>query len=237
MATGFHGLLGALVIVSCTIAQAAVIYFIAARAGVVSLRTLPGVIEFTKYSGFILASCTLVGAVVGVVATVTIVKLKACSNVAEYLGFSLPNSRQFIGWFVALIASFGLSIINSPNEPIIPDFMLRTYASLQSPWILWLAFLVAAPVFEEIFFRGFLISGLSAPALQWPGAVVASAIIWALMHVQYDTRGVVTIFLFGLFLGLARVKTVSIILTMLLHSFSNFIATAQTVIRLHHIFA
>lgn len=228
---------GLLVIALCGVAQAAVIYLIAARTGVVSLKTLPAVIEFTKYSGFILAWCSLVGAVVGVIATVAIVKLKSGSDLTEYLGLTFPGWRQLVQWFVVLILFFGLPVVSSPGEPISPDYMLRTYSSMHSHWLLWLAFLIAAPAFEEIFFRGFLIQGLSASALQWPGAVAVSAIAWALMHVQYDRRAVTIILLYGLFLGVARVKTGSTIVTMVLHAFLNLVATVQTVIRFHHIFA
>jgi membrane protease YdiL (CAAX protease family) len=142
-------------------------------------------------------------------------------------------------WFLIILGfvvfSDGLSILI--GKPIVPEFMSKTYASLNSPWILWMALLVAAPLSEELFFRGFLIKGLSASLLRWYGAVILSSAAWAIVHQQYDLYGMVTIFSLGLILGVARVKTGSIILTMFLHSFCTLIAIAETLIHLRRMSA
>jgi membrane protease YdiL (CAAX protease family) len=164
--------------------------------------------------------------------------LKRGSNIREYLGLNLPNKRQFVSWFLIVLAfvilSDGLSFLI--GEPIVPEFMSKTYDSLNSPWILWLALLVAAPLSEEVFFRGFLIKGLSASVVRWYGAVIISSAAWAAIHLQYDLYGVAMIFVLGLLLGAARVKTGSVILTMVLHSFTNFEATVEVVIHLRRLF-
>jgi hypothetical protein len=92
--------------------------------------------------------------------------------------------------------------------------------------------LVAAPLFEELFFRGFLITGLSASALRWYGAVIISSAMWAVIHVQYDLYGMGTVLVLGFILGTARIKSGSVILTMLLHSFTTLVATGEVVIYL-----
>ena len=170
--------------------------------------------------------------------TVIAVKLKRGSDLKTYLGITLPNKRQFFQWFVATIVFILVSDCVSffLGKPIVPEFMIKTYTSLKSPWILWLALLLAAPLFEELFFRGFLIKGLSASVLHWYGAVVLSSAAWAGIHLQYDLYGITVIFLLGLILGTAGVKTGSSILTMFLHSFCSFVATAETMIHLGRIF-
>jgi uncharacterized protein len=191
-----------------------------------------------QYDGVLLSICTFAAAVTGSSMTIIAVKLKHGSDLKTCLGITLPNKRQFFQWFVAI----GVFILVSDcvsfflGKPIVPEFMARTYGSLESPWMLSLALLLAAPLFEELFFRGFLIKGLSASILRWYGAVIFSSAAWATIHQQYDLYGITTIFALGLILGTARVKTGSTILAMFLHSFCSLVAIAETIIYLHRLF-
>ena len=96
--------------------------------------------------------------------------------------------------------------------------------------MLWLAVSVIAPVVEEITFRGFLYRGWVGP-LRPGGAVVATALLWALLHVQYDVFDMVQIFVLGLALGYIRWRSGSTLLTILLHMLNNVIAMIETAIR------
>jgi len=93
-----------------------------------------------------------------------------------------------------------------------------------------LALLVAAPIFEELFFRGFLLSGFSRTFLQPGGAVVVTSLAWSSIHVQYDVYGILTIFASGVILGFARLKTNSTLTTIIMHALMNLIATVETII-------
>ena len=108
-----------------------------------------------------------------------------------WINFSKKTATFF--WLIVLIVFIGLSEAISIllGKPTTPEFMVKAYSSLASPWILWVALLVAAPLFEELFFRGFLITGLSASALRWYGAVIISSAMWAVIDVQYDLYGMV----------------------------------------------
>src|SRR5437868_5079769 len=147
-------------------------------------------------------------------AVIIVVKLKRGSKLSDYLGLIFPKRRQLLFWLLVLIAFIGLSDVISIllGKPTTPEFMVKAYSSLASPWILWVALLVAAPLFEELFFRGFLIKGLSASALRWYGAVIISSVMWAAIHIQYDLYGMATILVLGFILGTARIKSGSIIL-------------------------
>ena len=71
--------------------------------------------------------------------------------------------------------------------------------------------------------------------LRWYGAVIISSVMWAAIHIQYDLYGIGTILVLGFILGTARIKSGSIILTMLLHSFTNLVATAEVAIHLRNL--
>ena len=232
LATILWGLLIAFVIV---ITQSATAIGYALTKGILPSSQVPAVVTKLQYDGLLLSICTFTSAVVCWSATLVVIKLKWGSRIKEYLGLVLPTKRQVLVWFLAVfgfvVLSDGLTFL--VGKPIVPEFMSKAYTSLSSPWILWVALLVAAPLSEELFFRGFLIKGLSASALRWYGGVLISSAAWSLIHFQYDIYGVATIFVLGLIFGAARVKTGSTILTMILHSFTNLAATIEVVIKLH----
>jgi membrane protease YdiL (CAAX protease family) len=101
--------------------------------------------------------------------------------------------------------------------------------------LLWLAIVVAAPVAEEFIFRGFLFTGLRGLGLSgWRNlaAVVATAGVWAGIHFQYDAFGVASVFLGGLLLGYARLRTGSLWLCIVLHAIMNLVATVEVEVML-----
>jgi membrane protease YdiL (CAAX protease family) len=85
-----------------------------------------------------------------------------------------------------------------------------------------------------LFFRGFLIKGLAESRLRWQGAVLISSGLWSVIHVQYDAYYMSAVFVLGLILGTARVKTGSTLLAFLLHSFVNLAATVEVAVILRH---
>ena len=93
---------------------------------------------------------------------------------------------------------------------------------------------VAAPLGEETLFRGFLFKGILHSRLGGAGAVLLTALIWALLHRQYDLFDMANIFAAGLLFGCARLRTNSIYPCLLMHGLMNLIATIEVamVIRL-----
>ena len=132
-------------------------------------------------------------------------------------------------WTVALLLFAGLSdfLTDRLDRPIVPDFMQQAYQTAGFLPLLWLTLLVAAPLMEETLFRGFLFRGILHSRLGATGAITTTALLWSLIHVQYDAYGVATIFALGSLLGYARLKTGSLYATMFLHSVSNLLATAE----------
>jgi hypothetical protein len=142
-----------------------------------------------------------------------------------------PAAARSVGvWSLGLVAFVAASdlITVATGRPVVPDFAVDVYTTSQ-PVLLFIALVFAAPLFEEIFFRGFLIGALEASGVSALGAGVVAAIAWAMIHVQYDLYGVVTIFLMGVLLATARVKTGSVLPCVAMHSLANAIAFAETV--------
>ena len=148
-----------------------------------------------------------------------------------YLGLGLSSGRATLlatlGLGLALAASDLLTI--GLGRPVVPPVMVETVLSAPL-WLISLAVVVAAPVVEEVVFRGFLYRGLAESPYLGPGmAIGITALGWAALHVQYDLYGIATIYLMGLYLGLVRYWTGSTLLTIILHGIANTAATAEAV--------
>lgn len=186
--------------------------------------------ETLQTNGVALSICSIVGLIVGGAAIVGVVKFKKHSNLKQYLGltsFTLSDSKN---WGLLVLGAIALSdlLTYALGKPIVPEFMVNVYGSTDQKWLLWIALIVAAPVLEELFFRGFVISGLRRTVLGTSGAILLSSVAWAALHIQYDLYGIATIIVFGIILGVTRIKTGSVLLTIALHALMNLIATIET---------
>ena len=96
--------------------------------------------------------------------------------------------------------------------------------------LLVIAFVVAAPISEEFFARGFLYRGWSESFLGPVGAIILSSLVWTALHLQYDCFFFGEVFSIGLLLGYLRYRSNSIWLTVVLHGLNNLGAVVQTML-------
>jgi len=181
-------------------------------------------------NGQVLSLVTFVTTIVCTGLLAGIIKLKKGTVLKEYLSIrSAPFSTllQWLGVLVVFIASANV-ITLTLGRPLVTDFMSEIYASAEPMWMLWVALIIAAPLFEETFFRGFLLRGLAASFMGPIGAVLVTAVLWALIHTQYDAYDRTIIFCLGLLLGAARVRTGSLLVPLGLHAAMNLEATIET---------
>ncbi|HJN51153.1 MAG: CPBP family intramembrane metalloprotease [Pseudomonadales bacterium] len=185
-----------------------------------------------QLNGTVLSICSFATLIVCSSLVLCIVKLKKNSSIKHYLGLHTVSLNDIGFWSLVTIAFIFVSDLLTflLGKPVVPEFMSAVYTSTESLWFLWLALIVAAPLFEELFFRGFLISGLKSSFVRPVGAVLISSALWAAIHLQYDLYGMLTVFVIGLMLGMARIKTDSVLLTVGMHSFMNLVATIETAI-------
>ena len=120
------------------------------------------------------------------------------------------------------------------GRDIVTPFQVDTYRSARDAGmlpLLWFALVIAAPVAEEIMFRGFLFRGwITSERWAIPGILIISA-LFAAIHIQYDWFGILQVFFIGLLFGLVRWRSGSTTLTILMHVFANFWATVETMIK------
>jgi len=182
-------------------------------------------------NGLLLSIATCASAPVAFGFTWLFAHLRKGMPVSEYLGFRRASIKAAVSWTLALLGLVAVSDLLTVRlgKPLVPEFMQSAYRTAQFAPLLWVALLFAAPLTEETLFRGFLFPGILHSKLGATGAVTLTSLIWALIHLQYDAYGVATVFVTGLLLGLARLFTGSLYLTMFLHFLMNFIASVETV--------
>jgi membrane protease YdiL (CAAX protease family) len=184
--------------------------------------------------GTAVAIYTLVGNPVEIVTLVLATRLSG-TDALEYLGLDIPRWRDVViaaaGLLVVIAAADALTF--ALGKEMVPAFQLDLHRSAQAegtlPW-LWLAIIIAAPVGEELLFRGFMFRGfVHEPRDALPGILVIAQ-IWSMLHVQYDWFGTAQVFAIGVLFGFVRWRTGSTTLVILLHMLLNLESVVETVI-------
>lgn len=80
---------------------------------------------------------------------------------------------------------------------------------------------VLAPLWEELAFRGFLLTALAKTRLGIIGGGLVSNVLWTAMHMQYSASGLASVFLSGLFLTWLMWRTASIRACIVAHAIGN----------------
>lgn len=167
--------------------------------------------------------------------SVLIVRSKS-GDIRRYLAltpFSVAVGIGFLGLLLLfMIGSEALTYLLD-KSPL--DFVDPLYESVSSVWLLIIAMVVVAPIYEELVFRGLLWSAIaeqfSAPSYPAQrGAMAASvvtSIIFAVIHLQYGLYEISTIVVLALIFCYARIKSGSLLLPMLLHIVNNGVAMWQ----------
>lgn len=129
----------------------------------------------------------------------------------------------FGGYFIALPMVILVSLINQQlwqgqggSNPILP-IALKGQDGLALA-LFYVTASIAAPVFEEIMFRGFLLPSLTKYMPVW-GAIVASGFLFAIAHLNISE--VLPLAVLGMILGVVYTRSRNLLSSMLLHSLWN----------------
>jgi membrane protease YdiL (CAAX protease family) len=188
----------------------------------------------TGNDGTAVAISVLVANPVQIITLVLAVRL-AGANVFAYFALDVPRWREVtiaVGGLAVVIVLLDLLTVVFGRE-LVPAFQLEIHRSAVADgtlvW-LWLALIVVGPVGEELLFRGFLFRGVvREPRDVLPG-ILAIALLWSLLHLQYDWFGAAVVFVIGMLFGYVRHYSGSTSLVILLHVLLNLESVLETVI-------
>ena len=134
---------------------------------------------------------------------------QAGASAADYLGLTLPRKSDVVVGIIAVLVFMVLADVISwlLGRDLVTQFQLDLYRTASAagwlPWLL-LTVVVVAPIGEETLFRGFLFRGWHRSAHDAWAVIIVIALLWALIHLQYDLYNMAQVFAYGL---LARMAT------------------------------
>jgi membrane protease YdiL (CAAX protease family) len=190
----------------------------------------------SAFDGSAIAVSLLVGDPVQVV-TLALAARMTGEDLLAYFALDVPRQRDVIiavaGLAVVILVGDLLTLASGRElVPAVQLEMLRSAQAQGALLSLWVAFVVVAPVSEELLFRGFLFRGfVREPRDALPG-ILAISLVWSLLHIQYDWFGASLVFVIGMLLGYVRLYSGSTTLVILLHMLLNLESTVETVVML-----
>ena len=176
--------------------------------------------------GNLLSAATIASAVVCGGLTLVMVKARRGETIAEYLALK-PVSKKAV--LIMLTITIGFILLTSGvnyflRRPPDSDFLADAYRNMTFTPFFWIAMVIFAPIFEEIFIRGFLFIGFRQSRIGPVGTIILTALIWAPLHIQYGFFQIVFIFILGIVLGIVRYKTDSLLSPLIIHTLNNLLA-------------
>jgi membrane protease YdiL (CAAX protease family) len=177
------------------------------------------------------AVVTCISTMLGAALVIAAAALREELQPRAYLGLGPVAGRQVLHWLIitaVVVAQSDLALYLVKGE-LLPPHWVEVYRSVQSPLLFWVALVVATPIFEELLFRGFIFAGIRASPLGAVGAVLITALAWTIVHHEPDPFEFALIFITGVMLGIARMRTGSVWVTIAMHMLHNLISMGEIV--------
>jgi uncharacterized protein len=135
------------------------------------------------------------------------------------VAFRRLNALKWMGAAVGIYLVVVMAYVALVGEPEQDDFA----DDLGPLWIQILLIAIAAPIGEEVCFRGMLFGGLRERLPMWAAALISAA-LFGLLHVTTGISVVPPLIAFGFLLALVYERTGSILPCILLHMLNNSVA-------------
>jgi uncharacterized protein len=185
--------------------------------------------------GTLVAIVILSGATAVSAACIACAALRRGISVQSYLGLRAVPCRQLICWIAVAVlfavASDTLTAI--VGRPIVSESTIRLYRSVVFKPLLWIAYVVGVPQYQEFYFRGFLFAGIRYSWLGSVGAVLLTAAAGAALVVPDGLYGISTVFIWGLVLGYARIRSGTLMVPLTMQGIMNLVSVLEAAFYVH----
>jgi len=174
-------------------------------------------------SGLVFSLAIITSTVIGLLLVAVFIRIQGSVSLADYLGWKPIRPRiilRLVLISVVMLAAVLIigGIIGDDGDA---SFTTELYGNSGNVPLFWLAVIFFAPLFEEVFFRGFLFVGLRASRAGPVTAIIITSLLWAIMHLQYNLFGIAQILSIGIIMGIVRHKTDSLWSPLIIHILWN----------------
>lgn len=147
-------------------------------------------------------------------------------SIGDYLALTPVRWTTLIAWSLGMVVlALSLSFAGDLLGRSAPEFMVATYSTAGHLALFWAAVAIAAPAAEEAFFRGFLFPGLLQSRLGRTGTILLTSFAFMIVHGgQYEAFELSQVGLVGIALGLARLRTGSLLPPLAMHVTLNLVS-------------
>jgi len=129
-----------------------------------------------------------------------------------------------LAWFAYVVCAGFLSPLLQPDQQDVTRDLGTNKDEIGSVAIAAFLVVIAAPISEEVFFRGFMFSGLRRSLSIWPSALISAA-VWGSLHLGAGNLGVaIQLAVFGVILAWLYERSGTLWAPVLAHAINNTIA-------------
>lgn len=152
------------------------------------------------------------------------------SSIADYFALRRPALLSLLLWNGALIAYvFAFDAVKAwAGLDEIPEVILEIFRTVSSPITLVFVVGLLAPFFEEWLFRGFLLRSFDGRRVRQIVGALLSAVLFAVIHLQYEWYDMLGIVGVGLLLAGARLQSGSLWTPIVMHVVNNLLSVYLT---------
>ena len=191
-------------------------------------------LEKALYELDLLWPAALASAVIGILFILLIIRLKRGLKISEYLNLQNVKPSVWGIWVgITIVVTLILEYVVTLDPAFQTPFMHDVVENTDSIMMLVLAVGILAPIFEEVFFRGFIFKGLERSALGAHGTIWLTSIFFAVIHLQYNWQVMLLILPMGLLLGYSRHYSGSLIVPIVIHACNNTLSIFLTLDQIH----
>ncbi|MFN4143531.1 CPBP family intramembrane glutamic endopeptidase [Aestuariivirga sp.] len=143
-----------------------------------------------------------------------------------------PARIGFLNHYILVVGSAAFMLVVSfIVRSVVPQFQLPTNSIEHASLPIWIALgALAAAVAEELIFRGFLLTSLTSANLAfWPAALLVNT-AWTALHWNYPLPAMLTVWLLGVFISLALMRSGTLYTAILVHLIFNGYSALVTLI-------
>jgi membrane protease YdiL (CAAX protease family) len=166
-------------------------------------------------------------AMVSVLAMVAVViNARRKRSIADYLALNPLPVEALVRWLWVAAILLVVNILADAllGRPAVKDWLVHAYITADRDILFFLGIVICAPILEEVLFRGYVLRAWLESRLP-PGAVIALlSAAWALSHIQYDLYDMSWIFVLGLLLAYARIRSGSLYPAIAIHCAWNLVS-------------